>query len=94
MSDVGAIVALWGSIVTTTGAIIFAIVKYLQWNKQNTSAYKEIEKRMGVVERKLDDQDRMIKDCEKDAKDYEERSRKALDQLTEWVKWMFSNGKK
>lgn len=94
MSDVGAIIALWGSIVTTLGGICFAVVKYLQWNKQNTSAYKDLEKRVSAVERKVDDHSRQITDCADDAKGYEKRSTEAIDKLTEWVKWMFSNGKK
>lgn len=98
MSDAAASIALYGSIVTTVGGIIFAIVKYLQWDKQNTTAYKDLEKRVSNVERTLedhvDDTQRMINDCEKDAKEYKQSSKDAIEELTEWIKWMFDNAKK
>jgi hypothetical protein len=98
MSDVGAIVALWGSILSGLGGILFGVFKFVKWSRENSNIYKDLEKRISSVERKVDDHiedsTRMIKDCSDDAEAYEKRSTEAIDKLTEWVKWMFSNGRK
>lgn len=94
MSDVGAIIALWGSILSGLGGILFGVFKFVKWSRENSNIYKDLEKRISAVERDISDHDKLIKDCADDAKAYEKRSTEALDKLTEWIKWMFTNGKK